>query len=38
LAVTAAASYEWRTVEGEKFKQPFAIARRDGNPLAFAGI
>ena len=36
--IPAAAFYEWRSIEGEKVKQPFAIARQDGDPLAFAGI
>jgi putative SOS response-associated peptidase YedK len=36
--IPAAAFYEWRTIEGEKIKQLFAIARQDGDPLAFAGI
>lgn len=30
--------YEWRAVEGQKTKQPFAIARQDGKPMALAGI
>ena len=30
------AFYEWRTVPDGK--QPYAIARRDGTPLAFAGL
>ncbi len=34
--VHADAFYEWKVVEGGK--QPDAIARRDGKPLAFAGI
>jgi putative SOS response-associated peptidase YedK len=34
--VPAAAFYEWRADAGGK--TPFAIARQDGNPLAFAGI
>jgi putative SOS response-associated peptidase YedK len=36
--IPAAAFYEWRAIEGEKTKQPFAIARQDGDPLALAGI
>jgi putative SOS response-associated peptidase YedK len=28
--------YEWRVVEGGK--QPYAIARQDGQPMAFAGL
>jgi putative SOS response-associated peptidase YedK len=35
--VPATAIYEWRPVEGKQ-KQPFAIARQDGKPLALAGI
>lgn len=34
--VPADAFYEWRTQQDGK--QPFAIARRDGQPLAFAGL
>lgn len=34
--VPAAAFYEWRAEPGGK--QPFAIARADGQPLAFAGL
>ena len=34
--VPANASYEWQTVTGGK--QPYAIARRDGTALAFAGL
>jgi len=34
--VPADAFYEWKAVEGGK--QPYAIARRDGQPLAFAGL
>ncbi|CAN5513969.1 SOS response-associated peptidase [soil metagenome] len=30
--------YEWTTVAGQKRKQPLLIRRRDGEPLAFAGI
>ena len=36
--VPAAAIYEWAPIEGSKQKQPFAIARQDGTPLALAGI
>lgn len=35
--VPAQVFYEWQTLEKAP-KQPFAIARRDGNPLALAGI
>jgi putative SOS response-associated peptidase YedK len=34
--VPAAAFYEWRASPGGK--EPFAIARADGDPLAFAGL
>jgi putative SOS response-associated peptidase YedK len=30
--------YEWRKVPGQKVKQPYFIARPDGEPLAFAGL
>jgi putative SOS response-associated peptidase YedK len=30
--------YEWRTIEGVKARQPYFIRRRDGEPLAFAGL
>jgi putative SOS response-associated peptidase YedK len=30
--------YEWQKREGEKKKQPWFIRRRDGEPLAFAGL
>ncbi len=36
--IPAALFYEWRPVEGQKAKQPFAIARQDGKPMALAGI
>src|SRR5579884_3084267 len=34
--IPAAAFYEWKTVGGRKI--PHAIARRDGKPMAFAGL
>jgi putative SOS response-associated peptidase YedK len=34
--VAADAFYEWKVIEGGK--QPYAIARQDGEPLAFAGL
>lgn len=34
----ASAFYEWQPVPGQKTKQPFAIARQDGQPMAFAGL
>jgi putative SOS response-associated peptidase YedK len=30
--------YEWQPIEGQKKKQPWFIRRRDGEPLAFAGL
>ena len=30
--------YEWQKIEGQKQKQPWFIRRRDGEPLAFAGL
>ncbi|MEX1106258.1 MAG: SOS response-associated peptidase [Ilumatobacteraceae bacterium] len=30
--------YEWRTLPGQKVKQPYFIRRRDGEPLAAAGL
>jgi putative SOS response-associated peptidase YedK len=30
--------YEWQVVEGKRPKQPWFIRRRDGEPLAFAGL
>jgi putative SOS response-associated peptidase YedK len=38
VAVVASHFYEWRAVAGQRAKQPYAIARADGRPLAFAGI
>jgi putative SOS response-associated peptidase YedK len=34
--VPADVFYEWKAVEGGK--QPYAIARQDGQPMAFAGL
>jgi len=34
--VPADAFYEWKAVDGAK--QPYAIARQDGQPMAFAGL
>jgi len=34
--VPADAFYEWQVIDGGK--QPWAIARADGNPMAFAGV
>lgn len=36
--VPADGFYEWQAVEGRKQKQPWFIRRRDGAPLAFAGL
>ncbi|MGD9996367.1 MAG: SOS response-associated peptidase, partial [Ilumatobacteraceae bacterium] len=30
--------YEWKVVPGQKAKQPYYIHRRDGEPLAVAGL
>ena len=30
--------YEWEKVPGRKLKQPWFFRRRDGEPLAFAGL
>jgi putative SOS response-associated peptidase YedK len=36
--VPADGFYEWEKIEGKKQKQPWFIRRRDGEPLAFAGL
>jgi putative SOS response-associated peptidase YedK len=36
--VPADGFYEWQPVPGRKQKQPWFIRRRDGEPLAFAGL
>jgi len=36
--VPADGFYEWQTIEGQKQRQPWFIKRRDGEPLAFAGL
>jgi putative SOS response-associated peptidase YedK len=36
--VPADAFYEWTKREGQQRKQPWLIRRRDGKPLAFAGL
>jgi putative SOS response-associated peptidase YedK len=36
--VPADGFYEWQVVEGRKRKQPWFIRRRDGEPIAFAGL
>jgi putative SOS response-associated peptidase YedK len=30
--------FEWKAIRGQKAKQPYAIAARDGNPFGIAGI
>ena len=36
--VPADGFYEWQKVDGRRAKQPWFIRRRDGEPLAFAGL
>ena len=36
--VPADGFYEWQKIEGKRTKQPWFIRRRDGEPLAFAGL
>src|SRR5262245_43699234 len=36
--VPADGFYEWEKIEGKKQKQPWFIRRRDGEPMAFAGL
>jgi putative SOS response-associated peptidase YedK len=36
--VAADGFYEWQAIEGKKTKQPWFFRRRDGEPLAFAGL
>jgi putative SOS response-associated peptidase YedK len=36
--VPADGFYEWQTIEGRKQRRPWFIRRRDGEPLAFAGL
>ena len=36
--VPADGFYEWQVVEGRRQKQPWFIRRRDGEPIAFAGL
>jgi putative SOS response-associated peptidase YedK len=36
--VPADGFYEWQKIEGRRTKQPWFIRRRDGEPLAFAGL
>jgi len=30
--------FEWKAIKGQKAKQPFAIAMKDGKPLGIGGI
>lgn len=36
--VPADGFYEWRSMPGQKAKQPYFIHRKDGEPMAFAGL
>jgi putative SOS response-associated peptidase YedK len=36
--VPADGFYEWQAIAGQRTKQPWFIRRRDGEPLAFAGL
>src|SRR6056297_2063569 len=36
--VPASGFYEWKKLEGKSTKQPYYIKRKDGAPLAFAGL
>lgn len=36
--VPASGFYEWKTIPGQKTKQPYLIRRRDGQPMSFAGL
>ena len=36
MPIPADAFYEWKVIESGK--QPYAIARQDGQPMAFAGL
>ena len=36
--IAADGFYEWQAVTGKKQKQPWFIRRRDGEPIAFAGL
>ncbi len=36
LIIPAAAFYEWRRIDGRR--DPFAVERRDGDPMALAGV
>jgi putative SOS response-associated peptidase YedK len=30
--------FEWKAIKGQKPKQPYAIAMKDGSPFGIAGI
>lgn len=36
--IPASGFYEWKTVPGQRSKQPFYISFRDGSPMSFAGL
>jgi putative SOS response-associated peptidase YedK len=36
--VPADGFYEWQRIEGQKVRRPWFIRRRDGEPIAFAGL
>lgn len=36
--VPASGFYEWKTVPGQRLKQPFYISFKDGAPMSFAGL
>jgi putative SOS response-associated peptidase YedK len=36
--IPASGFYEWKTVPGQKSKQPFYISFKDGNPMSLAGL
>lgn len=36
--IPASGFYEWKTVPGQKSRQPFYISYKDGSPMSFAGL
>jgi putative SOS response-associated peptidase YedK len=36
--IPASGFYEWKAAPRQKFKRPFFLSLRDGNPLSFAGL
>lgn len=36
--IPASGFYEWKTVPGQRSKQPFYVSHKDGSPMSFAGI